>query len=516
MGSFFFYSVVPLKHKWKVLLIFSYLFYFINSGKYVVFILFSSLCIYFGGRLLNKIDDGFSMAKKVLPKENKKEYKAIIGWQKKCVCVSIVLLNLGILVYLKYSVFFGQVFCDILSLLRINKTNPMQNMMLPLGISFYTLSAISYIVDVYRGKYRASDNFWKVNLFLIFFPHIVEGPIGRFDLLGDQVYEGHEFNYNNMTQGLQLVLWGLFKKIVIADRANMYVNQIFNFHDQYDGLYVVVGMLLYTLQLYAEFSGCMDIVRGSAQMFGIQMSENFARPFMSKTVSEFWRRWHMTLGAWFKDYVFYSISLSKAFMKLSKKTREKFNAFFATLIPTSIAMLAVWFGTGIWHGASWKYVMYGIYYCLIMILGLLTEPLFKKMYGKLHVNREGKIYKALQIVRTFIFVNIGMLMFRADDLKIFGQMLVSMFHNFTFSVLTSGDLFEVKLDVYDFLLLAFGALVLLLVGLYQEKGHHIREEIATKNIVLRWVLYYGLIFSVIILGAYGSGYEVAGFIYAQF
>ena len=151
-----------------------------------------------------------------------------------------------------------------------------------------------------------------------------------------------------------------------------------------------------------------------------------------------------------------------------------------------------------------------------MILGLLTEPLFKKLYEKMHVNRQGKIYKALQVVRTFIFVNIGMLMFRADDLKIFGQMLVSMFHNFTFSVLTSGDLFEVKLDIYDFLLLAFGALVLLLVGLYQEKGHHIREEIATKNIVFRWVLYYGLIFSVIILGAYGSGYEVAGFIYAQF
>ena len=142
MGSFFFYSIVPLKHKWKVLLIFSYLFYFINSGKYIVFILFSTLSIYFGGLLLNKIDDGFSMAKKALPKENKKEFKSIIGWQKKCVCVSIVLLNLGILVYLKYSVFFGQVFCDILSIFHIKISNPMQNMMLPLGISFYTLSAI--------------------------------------------------------------------------------------------------------------------------------------------------------------------------------------------------------------------------------------------------------------------------------------------------------------------------------------------------------------------------------------
>lgn len=238
----------------------------------------------------------------------------------------------------------------------------------------------------------------------------------------------------------------------------MYVNQIFNFHDQYDGLYVIIGMLLYTLQLYAEFSGCMDIVRGSAQMFGIEMSENFARPFISKTVSEFWRRWHMTLGAWFKDYVFYTISLSKAFMKLSKKTREKFNAFFATLIPTSIAMLAVWFGTGIWHGASWKYVMYGIYYCLIMILGLLTEPLFRKLFEKMHVNREGKIYKALQVVRTFIFVNIGMLMFRADDLKIFGQMFISMFRNLSWDPIRYGELFDVRIGMSDFLLLLFGAI----------------------------------------------------------
>lgn len=515
-GSFFFYSIVPMKHKWKVLLIFSYLFYFINSGKYIVFILFSTLSIYVGGRLLNKIDDGFAMAKKALPRESKKEYKAVIGWQKKCVCVSIVLLNLGILVYLKYSVFLGEVFGDILRVLHINVSTSMQSMILPLGISFYTLSAISYIVDVYRGKYRASDNLGKVALFLAFFPHIVEGPIGRFDLLGDQLYEGHPFSYKNATMGLQLVCWGLFKKIVIADRANMYVNQIFNFHSEYDGLYVIVGMLFYTLQLYAEFSGCMDIVKGSGQMFGIEMSDNFERPFLSKTVSEFWRRWHMTLGAWFKDYVFYSISLSRPFQKLSKKTREKCNAFFAVLIPTSIAMLAVWFGTGIWHGASWKYIMYGIYYCVIMILGLLTEPLFKKLFEKLHVNREGKIYKALQVARTFCFVNIGMLMFRADNLKVFGEMFVSMFKNISFDAIKYGNLFEVRIDVYDFVLLLFGAVVLLLVGLYKEQGHHIREEIASKNIVFRWALYYGLIFSVIIFGAYGSGYEVAGFIYAQF
>ena len=284
------------------------------------------------------------------------------------------------------------------------------------------------------------------------------------------MYEGHRFSYENMTMGLQLILWGFFKKIVIADRANMYVNQIFDNYASYTGLPVVVGMLLYTLQLYAEFSGCMDIVRGSAQMFGIGLSENFNQPFISKTVSEFWRRWHMTLGAWFKDYVFYSVSLSKPFVKLSKKTREHMNTFFATFVPMSIAMFIVWFGTGIWHGASWKYVMYGLYYWAIMVIGLLMEPLFKKLYGKMNVDRHGKVYRLLQVVRTFIFVNVGMLMFRADDLTAFGHMFVSMFRGFTFADLTNGTLLGMKLDMADFAVLAVGALILFLVGLCKEKG----------------------------------------------
>lgn len=224
----------------------------------------------------------------------------------------------------------------------------------------------------------------------------------------------------------------------------------------------------------------------------------------------------MTLGSWFKDYVFYSVSLSKPFVKLSKKTREHMNAFFATFVPMSVAMFIVWFGTGIWHGASWKYVMYGLYYWAIMIIGLLTEPFFKKLYDKMHVDRQGKIYRLLQVVRTFLFVNVGMLMFRADDLTAFGHMFASMFKEFTLADLTNGTLLGIKLDMADFAVLMAGALILFLVGLYKEKGHQIRAELASKNIVLRWAVYYVLLFSVIILGAYGKGYEVAGFIYAQF
>lgn len=516
MTALIFYTIVPIKHKWKVLLVFSYLFYYISAGKYIIFILISTLSIYVAGLTFNKIDDGYNMARKCIPKENKKEYKEIIAWQKKTVCVITVLLNFGLLVFLKYFNFLGDTFAGLLGLFHLHIEAPSHSILLPLGISFYTMSATSYVIDVYRGKYRASDNLGKVALFLAFFPHIVEGPIGRFDLLGDQLYEGHRFDYKNFTFGLQLVCFGLFKKMVIADRANMYVNTVFNGYQDYSGPYVVMAMLLYTLQLYAEFSGCMDIVMGSAQIFGVSLSSNFERPFISRTVSEFWRRWHITLGAWFKDYVFYSVSLSKTFMKISKKARTKCNQFLGSIIPTAVAMFVVWFGTGIWHGASWKYIMYGLYYYLIIMLGLLTEPFFRKLYEKHHINRESAVYKILQTIRTFLFVNVGMLMFRADTLKAFGHMFVSMFSGWSFETIRLLEMFDVRIDIYDMVVLIFGALLLFVIGLYKEKGHHIREELAQKNIALRWAVYYVLVFSVVIFGAFGHGYDIAGFIYAQF
>lgn len=516
MAAFLCYTIVPVKHKWKVLLVFSYLFYFINSKQYIIFLFASTLSIYFGGRKLNKIDDRFSEAKKGLTKEEKKELKNLTGRQKKAVCVAIVLFNFGLLVFLKYSKFLASTVEAVLGLLRLNVKIPMHNLLLPLGISFYTMSAVSYIVDVYRGKYKASSHLGKVALFLSFFPHIVEGPIGRFDLLSEQLFEGHKFDYQRTAFGFQLILWGLFKKMVLADRANMMVHTVFENYKEYSGVYILITMLLYTLQLYAEFSGCMDIVSGSAELFGVELAENFRRPFLSRSISEFWRRWHMTLGAWFRDYVFYSVSLSKTFTKFSKKVREKMNPFFAGLLPVSVSMLAVWLGTGIWHGASWKYVVYGLYYYLLMLLGMLFEPVFRSFFEKAHINRESKVIHCLQLIRTFILVNIGMLLFRADTIKSFLYMLVSIFRDFSLIPIRDGDILNVGLDLYDFLLLIIGVVILFLVGLYKEKEHRIREELAQSNIVFRWMVYYGLIFALLIFGAYGSHYATTGFIYAQF
>lgn len=251
------------------------------------------------------------------------------------------------------------------------------------------------MIDVYRGKYKADHCLARVALYLSFFPTIVEGPIARYDQVAHQLYEGHSFHYENLTHGAQLIVWGMFKKIVIADRANMLVNHVFDDYIQFSGLSVVIAIVFYTIQLYTEFSGCMDIVRGSAQIFSIHLPENFKQPFFSKSINEFWTRWHMTLGAWLRDYVFYSVSLSNPFKKFNHYVREHCGEYFTKLLPATTALLFVWLCNGLWHGASIKYVMYGMYYYIIMVIGMFMEPIFLRITKIFTYKKRNKIFSAI-------------------------------------------------------------------------------------------------------------------------
>jgi D-alanyl-lipoteichoic acid acyltransferase DltB (MBOAT superfamily) len=508
------YTITPKKFKWIVLLLASYIFYFLSSRKLIVFLLMTTLTVYATGLILNRIQDSFDAVKGTLSKEEKKELKKAVQRRKKWAVAAVVIINFGCLAFIKYYNFVGGEMNRLL--VGGSFSFPHFKLLLPLGISFYTLQSIGYVVDVYRGKYRGEKNPGKIALFLSFFPCIVEGPIGRYDLLGEQLYEGHSFNYENVMFSLQLILWGLFKKIVIADRANAMVSKVFDNHASYSGIVIITVTLLYTLQLYADFSGCMDIASGSAQLFGVGISKNFERPFFSRSVNEFWRRWHITLGAWLRDYIFYPVSLSACFMKLSRWCQKHMNRFLGSVVPAMFSLLFVWMGNGIWHGAGWKYAAYGMYYYAITIAGMLCEPLFNKFLTISHINREGKFWRTFQLVRTFILVNIGMLLFRADNLRVFADMFRSIFSGFTLSPIMDGSIFTLGVDGHDFIILAVSAVILLLVGILQEKGHGIRKELASKNIVFRWAVYYALIMFIVIYGAYGTGYNAAGFIYAQF
>lgn len=330
-STFLLYTVFPKKYKWIVLLSASYLYYILASRVWmIIFILLTTISIYIGAIWLDKINDIFVSVKKSLDRQQRKELKEKILWQKKCVVVFILFINLGLLIFLKYSNFLISLL-NISILEQFQISIPLIKLFLPLGISFYTLQAISYIVDVYRGKYHADECLSRVALYLAFFPTIVEGPITRYNEVAYQLYEGHSFDYKNFTFGLQLILWGMFKKIVIADRANMLVNYVFDDYLKFSGLSVVIAIIFYTIQLYTEFSGCMDIVRGSAQLFSIRLPDNFRQPFFAKSINEFWQRWHITLGSWLRDYVFYSVSLSAPFKRWSQFVKKHGNEYVSKL-----------------------------------------------------------------------------------------------------------------------------------------------------------------------------------------
>ena len=261
----------------------------------------------------------------------------------------------------------------------------------------------------------------------------------------------------------------------------------------------------------------MDIVTGTAQIMGIKMAENFRRPFFSKSVQEFWRRWHITLGTWLKDYVFYPVSLSKATVHVTNGAKKIFKkSYISKLIPAAFALFFVWLGNGIWHGASVKYICYGLYYYAIMILGMLFEPLGDKIIKTFKIDKECFGYRLWQMLRTTAFVLFGMLIFRATSLTDANQMFMSMFTSQNMGMIFDGRLYNIGFAGADFVVLIIGMVIMFVVSLLQEKGYNIRKTISKQNIPFRWCLYYMIIFAIILFGIYGPGYNVSDFIYGQF
>ena len=465
-----YFAAKKLETRNKVLIVFSLIFYAWGEPIWIILLLFSAAF-------------NWIMGMHIGANRNKPRGKIFIA--------TAISVDILLLLIFKYTGFFAETFNGI-----FHASIPVPQIALPIGISFYTFQAISYVLDCYWENVKPQRQFSKFLLYLSLFPQLIAGPIVRYSVVEQEVSK-RRVTATDLSEGALRIIVGLAKKVIIANNLYAIVTQFFGQDiSTLSTLGTWYTVIVYSMYVYFDFSGYSDMAIGLGRMFGFHFDENFKYPFACKTIAEFWQRWHISLGSFFRDYLLY--------VPIFGKNRKYFSLFL------------VWFCTGLWHGASWKYVMYGLYYWAIMVIGLLMEPLFKKLYGKMNVDRQGKVYRLLQVVRTFIFVNVGMLMFRADDLTAFGHMFVSMFRGFTFADLTNGTLLGMKLDMADFVVLTVGALILFLVGLCKEKGHQIRAELATKNIALRWAVYYVLLFGVIILGAYGKGYEVAGFIYAQF
>lgn len=509
--TYIIYSLMPQKAKWCVLLVGSYIFYFVATKGHVAAIIIATVLVWGSGLIIQKLNADFKQKRKETEKAQRKKLKAKYKRYKLAVLNIGIIATLAILLVCKYSNFF------ILSTNSIFGTDfDKVHFIQPMGISFYTLQAVSYLTDVYRGKYDACKNPLRVSLYLSFMLTVVEGPVARWDQFGVQLKDCKKFNPSDLVYGAQRVVWGLFKKIVIADRAAGFVNAVFDSHDKYGGLVVVCGIIFYTIQLYFEFSGVMDVVCGMGEMMGLKLPENFSRPFFAKSINEFWQRWHITLGGWLRDYIFYPISLSKPFMNLTKSARKKFNPYYANLIPTSVALFFVWFTNGFWHGAGWKYIVYGLYYYVLMMFGLFLEPVFRKVCDKLKIDRKSKPYGIFQIIRTAFIVNIGMLIFRADTLEQAVSMFTSIFTKMPSSYVNPGASQGFGLDVFDYIIVAVGVLIVFAVSLMTEKGIDVRARIAKLPFAVKFIGFMAAIFIVIIFGAYGDGYGVVDLIYANF
>ena len=513
------YKIIPPKIKWVVLLIASYLFYFINSTYMTIAILTTTVSVYLIALKIKQINERVTIElKEIENKEQKKTRKKQAKTKQKSILTMGILFNLGILVVLKYSGFIGENINSLFSILHMNVEMPIAKFILPIGISYYTLQAISYIVDVYRGKVEADKNLGRVALFLVFFPQVVQGPIGRYDMLANNLYKPHDITYENLTSGAQLMLWGYFKKMVIADRIAMYANEVFTNYTAYSGPIIILGMIAYTIQIYAEFSGGIDIIRGVAEIFGIHLSKNFERPFFSKSIDEFWRRWNITLGTWLKDYVFYPVSLSKASIKITEGARKIFKtSYLSKIIPVAFSLLCVWVSNGIWHGSGLKYLVYGLYYYVLMMLGKLLEPLGNKVISVFKINTKAWSYRFWQMIRTGGLVCIGMTIFRAPDLQTAFTMLKSALHPHNLERIFNGQAFLLGgMKPEDITILIISMMILLGVSLYQEKGKSVRNWLKEQNLLFRWLVLYVMIFAIILFGIYGQGYNVQSFIYGQF
>lgn len=494
------YFIIPRRLQTGWLLMFSLLFCYLAGGKRMLFFLgVSTVTTWLAALALEK----------PLP-----------AGGKRLVLLGTLILNFSILAAFKYLGFLVENVNLLAHLCRKETSWKALAWAAPLGISFYTFQVTGYLLDVSRGTCQAEKSFLRYALFASFFPQMVTGPINRYRDMAGTLYQEKGFNYTRVTFGIQRIAWGFFKKLVISERLAVIVNTIYGDPGTYRGMYIGFGTLIFVLQLYTDFSGSMDIALGSAEVLGVKMAENFDTPLFSRSIAEFWRRWHMTLGGWMRDYIFYPLLKSDVFVAIGDKARKYFGKKKGKKVPSYLALFYLWFMVGVWHGGAWKYVIgSGVLYGFYIIMGEVTEPYMRRVLKFLKINTDCFSWRLFQNLRTIFLYGIGALFFRANSFRTALSMLrVSVYPNIW--IFTDGSLFRLGLDVPDFIVGLIGLGILLLVSSLQMKFHAegtgVRVKLAEQNLIFRWLIYYALIFSVIIFGFYGPGYDPSEFIYQNF
>ncbi|MFA5097214.1 MAG: MBOAT family O-acyltransferase [Candidatus Margulisiibacteriota bacterium] len=471
----FLYFFLPQKWKWFMLLVASCVFYMAFIPVYVLILAVTIVIDYFAGIFI----------------ENS------AGRARSFFLIASVIANVGFLGFFKYFNFFNANFDRLAQLIHWNYPIQSLAIILPIGLSFHTFQAMSYTIEVFRGRQKAERHFGIYALYVMFYPQLVAGPIERPQNLLHQFYEKHSFEYGRVSDGLKLMVWGMFKKVVIADRLAILVNTVYNDPTPYSGLTLIVATIFFAFQIYCDFSGYSDIAIGAAQVMGFKLMDNFNRPYFSKSISEFWKRWHISLSTWFKDYLYISMGGNRV-----PKWRWQFNLFFTFAV------------SGLWHGANWTYIIWGALNGFYLIFSLWTEKIREKAVKLSNIRRFPRIYKYIQVLVTFSLTCFAWVFFRARSMHDVRHILTHAFSGLS-------QVFDIRyivssvsglgLSSYEFAVALASIALLLFVHSIQRHGS-IRHMLAGKPAWIRWTLYYSLLYGILFFGVF----EKAQFIYFQF
>ena len=476
------YFLIPHKVRYLWLLAASYFFYMQWNAAYALLMLLSTVITYLSGYFIEKCDA-----------------KSKEGLKKLCVAISFI-SNIAILFFFKYFDFMLHNLNVALGWVGASPLHPNFDVLLPVGISFYTFQALGYTMDVYRKDVQHEKNFLRYALFVSFFPQLVAGPIERSSNLLHQLREKHTFDPKRAVRGLSLMLWGYFLKLVIADRAALLVNTVYNdpTNELHTGFVVVVATVLFAFQIYCDFASYSEIARGCAEVMGLKLMKNFDTPYLSKSIGEFWRRWHISLSSWFRDYLYIPLGGNR-----KGRTRKNLN------------LLIVFFVSGLWHGASWNFVIWGMLNGVYQVIGDYTKSIRKK-FGTALKNRPNFSGKLLKVLATFGLVCFSWIFFRANSTRDGFRMVKNLVAEWNPWIFTDGTIFNLGLDRGDMLVLALALLVLLVVSVAKYKKLEIRQWLSQQGLWFRYAVYLLALFAVLIFGIYGADYDAASFIYFQF
>lgn len=507
------FVLFPRRYRWISLLISSVAFYClsISDKKILVWIIITSFSTWLASRKMDSITKNMDadLLKDGLEKADKKKIKEQAQKKRKCVLIAALILNVGILVAFKFLNHFTNAFVMIAGILSGSEAANVAVLVMPLGISYYTFSTIGYILDIYWKRYESEKNFARYFLFAIYFPRILQGPISRYPKLGQELKKPKlHFSWDNFVVGMESICLGCFKKLVIADRASIFVTNTL-LEGNLRGTVYMIALILDAIQIYADFSGYMDIVSGVSKMFDVELEQNFNHPFLAKSVPDFWRRWHMSLGGWFKDYVYYPITVSKGVKKLNKKVKDWKSPHLKNLMAVVIPVMVTWLLTGLWHGTGKGYVAWGIYYGILITLSVTFSEDVQRVLCKLHVNTECFSYRVFQTIKIFcIFMGgrfLGTTMALEHRLEIIKSICTTIdFH-----------IFDYGLNRADFSIIIGGVVLLIAIAAIETK-ENIFQWLNRQNRLFCAVVLYGIIFAVFLLGIYGTSYDASNFMYQQF